>query len=281
MLWGVIGGGVLILVVAVAGIVSRMNRRADAVPPVAEVTPVAADATPIAPAKPRAAAFSERAVAEWVISVGGRVNVLEPGRASFDVYDSTSLPKGDFRIEAISLDGLDAVNDQQLGQLWGLQAMHELGLSRTKVTDAGLEHLPQLASLTSLNLRGCPISDTGLASLGRLQNLTFLVADGGLSPVRPFSDDGIRLLAGLKQLQTLALVSESVSNPGLASIADSSPKLSQLRTVGFKVTDEGVIPLTKLSNLRVLELSKSLLTDKSIETLSQLTWLTHLIVQGT
>ena len=82
-------------------------------------------------------------------------------------------------------------------------------------------------------------------------------------------------------MRTLSLVSDKVSNPGLASIAQSSSKLVQLRTVGFQVTDEGIVPLTRLSDLRVLELSKSKLTDKCIDTLSQLKWLTHLIVQGT
>ncbi len=301
LLWGGVGAGVFVVIGLIAFVVSRGARTGEVVAAPAAATTLAV-AAPVGPTKPKPTAFSERAAAEWVVSVGGRVRVLEPGRPSFDVYDSTSLPKGDFRIEAISLDGLDAATDDQIAQLWGLQALHELGLSRTKITDVGLEHLPQLSSLSSLNLRGCPISDAGLATLGQVPNLTLLVADGGLPPiasepattdaappvkpsplplVRPFTDTGIKSLSTLKELQTLALVSDQVGDPGLASIAASSLKLTQLRAVGFQVTDTGVLPLIQLTNLRVLELSKSKLTDKCIDTLSQLKWLTHLIVQGT
>ena len=181
LLWGGIGGAVLLVIAIVLVVVSSSGPSADVavVTPNVEPDTTQPDVPPPLP-KPKAKAFSERAAAEWVVSVGGRVRVLEPGRASYDVYISSALPKGDFHIETLGLDGIDAVNDQQVEQLWGLQTLSELGLSRTKVTDLGLEWLPQLQSLSSLNLKGCPITDKGLAWLGRMPNLKFLVADGGI-----------------------------------------------------------------------------------------------------
>jgi len=266
-------------------------------------TAVASEPTPTEPIEfapnPADSGYSERAIADWVLSNGGRVRVLESGRPVYEVYDKTALPSGDFKLEAVSLDGIEATTDEKVGELWGLQTLAELGLSRTKITDAGVKTLPKLKSLNTLNLRGCPITDEGLATLGKMSDLKLLIADGGLSPmstipedVAPaelqpsvpafaFTDEGIASLAGLKGLQILALVSNKAGDAGLGSIAKSARKLVQLRTVGFGITNGGVSALKPLTNLRVLELSNSLIDDACIDTLSQLKWLEYLIVQGT
>ena len=245
----------------------------------------------------------QRSLALRILSLGGRVTVLEAGGAAKEVYQADALPAGDFEIDAVRLDGVDAASDADVTPLAALQAMRELGLSKTKVTDAGLESLQKAASLSSLNLRGCAISDQGLLTLSKMSGLKMIVADGGvsgMSTVRDFglnnatqpeeptsssglalSDRGIEALAALKGLETLSLISSQAGDSSLAAIAKASRKLVQLRTVGFGITDGGVAALKNLTNLRVLELSNSMITDSCIDTLSQLKWLEYLVVQGT
>ena len=82
--------------------------------------------------------------------------------------------RGWVRIETISLDGLDAANDEQLAQLWDLQAMHEPGLSRTKVTDAEV----RAGNTKTLNVRDHPqVVDDDLISLRGLTGLETLNLD--------------------------------------------------------------------------------------------------------
>ncbi len=95
------------------------------------------------------------------------MRVLESSRPVYEVYDKTALPSGDFKLQAVSLDGIEAATDARVGELWGLQTLAELGLSGTKITDEGVKTLPKLKSLNTVNLRGCPITDQGLSTLVR------------------------------------------------------------------------------------------------------------------
>ena len=106
LLWGGIGGAVLLVIAIVIAVMSNSGPATDVavVTPNVEPDTTQPDVPPPLP-KPKAKAFSERAAAEWVVSVGGRVRVLEPGRnSSYDVYTSGALPKGDFRVESLGLD---------------------------------------------------------------------------------------------------------------------------------------------------------------------------------
>ncbi len=301
--WLAIGSGSVVLAGLLFALIYNWSS------PDAEPTNVAAVDAPVVPAetsKNSAAAqdSSQRAIALRILSLGGRVTVKASGGETQEVYNSEALPSGDFSIDAVSLDGIETATDDEVAPLTELQAMRELGLSKTKVTDAGLKDLPRATALSSVNLRGCAITDQGLQSLGQMKGLKMLIADGGMSGISTvrdfgpqsnasaiepqpaatgtaFTDDGLRSLSGLKGLETLSLISRHAGDSGLASITNASQKLMQLRTVGFEITDDGVSSLKNLSNLRVLELSNSLITNNCIDTLCQLKKLEYLIVQGT
>ena len=70
LLWGGIGAGALLIVVLLVVVVLRPWRAVEVAGPVVEQDTTKQDAPPELP-KPRAKAFSERAAAEWVVSVGG------------------------------------------------------------------------------------------------------------------------------------------------------------------------------------------------------------------
>ena len=65
--------------------------------------------------------------------------------------------------------------------------VEEVDLSRTKVTDDGLEHLKGLTQLRVLNLRETSVSDSGLVNIDALTNLEELdlavnnIRDPGMS----------------------------------------------------------------------------------------------------
>jgi internalin A len=85
-----------------------------------------------------------------------------------------------FKIIRVDLpaETTDADLEQFVDYLRRLPQLRGLGLSGTKVTDAGLAHLTRLPQLRGLNLRDTNITDAGLERLKDLPNLVWLQVYG-------------------------------------------------------------------------------------------------------
>lgn len=85
----------------------------------------------------------------------------------------------------------------------------EVDLSRTKVTDDGLEHIGKLGRLTHLNLNRTAVTDAGVKHLGELRGLEWLNLYG-----TEVSDASLPELAKHKKLKALYIWNTKITGEG-------------------------------------------------------------------
>jgi protocatechuate 3,4-dioxygenase beta subunit len=173
-------------------------------------------------------------------------------------------------------------SDDGLRALAGLSDLEVLFFwDAGRVTDAGVEHLASLTNLREFNFSNGQLGDGSLAVFGRLSGLRGLNLQGNT-----FSDDGLKQLAGLKQLRSLwiGMNRARLTDAGVRHLAGLTT-LEQLDLQRAEVTDAGVAALKDLKQLRTLYLSGpasgSRLTDASVEHLLGMTRLQDLGLTNT
>ena len=105
----------------------------------------------------------DRRAAEWVLSVGGKMDLMVDGEHYGD--PEGKLPQKPFHVTLVNLGGNPYVTDAGLANLAGLSQLHTLLLERTPITDAGLAHVADLQSLRVLNVQGTLVGDAGLGQI--------------------------------------------------------------------------------------------------------------------
>lgn len=151
------------------------------------------------------------------------------------------VPREWHQLYSLSLLGTQ-FGDEDVQRIQGLTNLERLDLSRTNITDAGLEGLSSLPNLSSLQLQGTQISDAGLVHLKKLTNLKHLdlsdteITDAGLAQLRSLrnleslrlartnvSDAGLQYLKHLENLKYLDLEATGVTTSGAANLEKSLP----------------------------------------------------------
>ena len=197
--------------------------------------------------------WSDRAVAEWVLRLGGSVVAAgQPAR----LHDIADLPSGSLRLRAVDLVTV-VIKPDEINRLTNLADLEELYLSgRTwhnqpiTVAADNFKALQRLTKLKKLVLSlpvqtEIPLDDRALVRIAPLTNLTELrlaqtrVKGGAL---RPF-----------KNLQFLVLDHTRFDDAGMLELAGMS-NLSKLYARDTLVTDEGLASLKHLKNLTELDL---------------------------
>lgn len=234
-----------------------------------EKAPVAA-VNPADPPSVDSVKDPDRAAAEWVLLLGGKVRVVTNGHER----QIDQLPAGVFHVTHIDLKGRPGVTDAGLAHVTDLKFLYGLILDDTPVGDAGMEHLRGLTKLTGLGLVNTRVSDDGLVCLKDLKTLSHLNINRSL-----VSDAGLIHLTGLTNLVTLGLGSK-VGDAGLVHLK-SLPKLKALGFTEPSVSDAGMVHLKELSNLSSLWLDDADIGDAGLAQLKGLTNLTHLGIAKT
>lgn len=159
------------------------------------------------------------------------------------------------------------VQDSEIsGGLKGLPQLSEL--SRLDLTSSTFDHqdlevFSKIPKLNWLSLSGTNVSDAALESLSGTVSLTWLSLDD-LS----ISHEGFRHLFSNSKLTHLKLSNTQIDDRSLELIAQSFPKLEELRIDGAKeVTDEGLANLGRLKKLKRIVISNE---QFSAETLGNL-----------
>lgn len=198
------------------------------------------------------------------------------------------------KLEDLDLSGTE-VDDEGLRRLAGLRKLRRLNLQGTRVTDAAAEILARLPLLEDLNLYRTRVSNAGLARLKTLSNLRDL--DLRYSRVTEAGIDELRsAIAGLR----VAFVSTSGRGPAaeIPEIRTEAELRDWIHALGGKVwidngavvdvslraasiTDAAVALLTRLKQLRRLDLEGTEVGDEAAAHLAQLHSLEELILNGT
>ncbi|MEZ5394603.1 MAG: hypothetical protein R2724_17450 [Bryobacterales bacterium] len=243
----------------------------------------------------------DRAVAEWVLLMGGAVRTTQ-SRERLQALDA--LPEGEIRIESLDLIGVNlfpadlerfsGLRDlrelrlpgpiwsrnadggknlsAELGRLSSLPALERLTFSdhfldRIRFDDSGLEAIASLTGLRELGLRQTTVKGPGLAPFRNLEILD-------LSRTR-MDDAGLEFLVGMRSLRILRLADTLVTGRGLSQLQNLTA-LEELDLSGVPVDDAALPSLARLTNLRKLDLSGADITDDGLRALAPLTQLEEL-----
>src|SRR6185503_3625286 len=206
---------------------------------------------------------SDRAVAEWVLRMGGSVSI-DGSRAP--VHEIARLPDRDFQLTGVNLVPV-TVNPPEFQRLSGLSNLKELYVcGRTwnsmpvKVSRETLKILGTITSLERLILSlpvqtDIPLDDEALAGLAPLVNLKELrIAQTIVKG---------RTLAPFTQLQSLDLDHTRFDDAGMKNL-ESMPNLTKVYARDTMVTDEGLRSLKDLRNLTELDLYGTRISDAGI-----------------
>ena len=155
---------------------------------------------------------------------------------------------------------------------------------------AFFEHLGHITALESLNIIATKLNDEWITPLGKLSNLkTLRFTNNG-----KLTDAGLEKLAGLKQLETFSFVGtgmqghayakfagwtrltrcshrgSSIDDEGLQQLCEHLPNLENISLAHAKFTDAGAPHLTKLTNLKGLEIGTRNATPQCLQHLVKL-----------
>ena len=199
------------------------------------------------------------------------------------------------------LDDGNQFSDQAIGLLAALPRMEELILAGQKLTDEALAKIADLKELRCLYLVGS-FSNGAMVYLKELPNLKVLriqieaFNDTGMRIVSGFSglerfsahymsritDEGVGHLKKMPRLKMLDLKSAKLTDTSLKMLGQM-PQLEYL-DLPYGFTDEGMAELAGLKNLKFLWIctaSVSVLGDRSMQVIGQLTQLEQLHIGGT
>jgi tRNA A-37 threonylcarbamoyl transferase component Bud32/uncharacterized protein YjhX (UPF0386 family) len=175
----------------------------------------------------------DRRAAQWVLAIGGRLEVLVDEQ-KLSIQSLEQVPRTRFQIVSAGLGDVPGVDDQGLANLADLAGLGELALWNTSVSDAGLSNLRGLPRLHALYLSGTSVAGPGLA---RFQNLTWLELNGC-----PIDDEGARVLQGLTRLECLYLDGTRMGDTTLQLLAGLK-SLKELHVANTRVTAAGIAAL--------------------------------------
>lgn len=212
----------------------------------------------------------DRRVAEWIFSIGGRIQVGQKA-----IPDKSQLPDGRFELNWISIVDCDEFTDDAARELTVLKHLKSLGISNVPMGDAGLEQIGKLKTLTGFNVTDVEVTDKGLAHIAGLTRLTQLNLSRTL-----VSGAGMVHLENMNRLEILWLIDTYVNDRGLISVS----KLTNLHTLGLdgtEISDAGIPQLMSLKNMVKLNLFDTKIGDESARMLATLPKLKELWLAGT
>jgi tRNA A-37 threonylcarbamoyl transferase component Bud32 len=154
---------------------------------------------------------AERAGAEWVYSVGGKVN---DARRVGDLAEPWPV-----HFAYLHRDHCDErVTDTGLSHLSGCPDLRTLNLGGAKIDGSGLAHLRGATKVTWLSLECTGVTDAGLAHLSASTELTYLNL-----LCTPVTDAAVETLLGFRKLEMVILTSTGVSRRGVERLRSGLP----------------------------------------------------------
>jgi beta-lactamase regulating signal transducer with metallopeptidase domain/Leucine-rich repeat (LRR) protein len=178
--------------------------------------------------------------------------------------NSTLRPLRAFpNLKAVYLES-PQITDAGLLQLAGLANLEELELATDRLTGAGLRNLARLRGLRYLFLHG-QVSGEALTQLQAPPSLRILCVN-----VKPFGDVGMEAISRITQLERFsAHWAEDITDRGVGYLT-RMPNLKKLDLGSARITDEAARVLGQIRTLDYLTLPTLGLTDAGLEHVANL-----------
>jgi hypothetical protein len=189
-------------------------------------------------------------------------------------FAEISQAAGIERVHGLDLTGTK-ITDQGLACLQRWHALEDLEMGSTATSDAGLRNLEGLTNLSILSLSNTDVTGATLDSLGGLQKLETLKIENV-----PMSIEGLQTIKGLRQLKSLTFGGSPITDASLRQV-EGFTQLKVLDLSGSRVTDAGLYCLQSLAQLEALYLSTPQVSDAGLEHLRGLRNLKTLFLNGT
>jgi Leucine-rich repeat (LRR) protein len=244
----------------------------------------------------------ERNVANWVLSLGGKVKVTSPATPEqnpVEIADAARLPAAPFLLFGIDLGQKKPVTGNSLASLDDLANLVEFEITGVPMSGEGIAHLARQRNLTRLTVRHANLTDADLAAIGglpRLQNLYIggnKVTDAGVAHLRglpelrmlqlsymPVTGDAIKQLYGVKQLTYLGAQGTEISDAQCQNLVGLKAVNSLDLTAAPRITDLGMKPLGAMPSLIHLTLNHTAVSDQGLEVLARFPGLKRLELTG-
>ncbi len=175
--------------------------------------------------------------------------------------------KASFEAKFVVADAPDAV-----------KKVAEAGVAASKVAKAKEPELPEVDAADPALMK--PLQDAGVLVLPLAQNTNLLHVET-VSVSKDIKDDHLAMLEPLApQLAWLYLNKTQITNDGLKSLAGLK-QLRRLHMANTQITDEGLKHLTGLENLETLNIYGTQVTDASLETIAALPKLKKVFLYNT
>lgn len=205
-----------------------------------------------------------------------RVLSLVGGDEGTASSDGLALLRASAHLHSLSLLG-EWVENKTITSISALRQLRSLGLfdvgNASSAIFADLDGLSELEFLFIFRAKG--IDDHGTLPLSRLTKIKTLALFS-----TSISDDTMRHIAALRQLESLNVGNSLVGDSGMGRLSDLR-KLRRLAVMGNRISDVGIQVLVRLPNLESLDLSNTDVSDDGMHTIAQLTQLSWLELWGT
>ncbi len=167
------------------------------------------------------------------------------------------------------------IGDAGIAQLAALESLRVIDLRVSPlVTDAAMKTLAKMPELRAVRLTGGNVTDAGVATLLDLPRLTELDVRG----CRGVTQEGIAKLAGKKSLRVLKVGGPKIDDQVLEVIAGLG-NLNRVALENCDITDPGVAKLAKLPLVELTIYQCVSVTDEGLKILAGYTQLEHLTLR--
>lgn len=210
-------------------------------------------------------------VAQWVIEHGGTLWIDN----NENVSKLEEIPSGDLiKIHRIEFNDTQNIGDAEAAVMseWPTSS---LSLTNTSITDIGLRQLVKVVGSGSFGVAGETISGEGFDAFAG-KALGTLVLPGS-----KLSAQGWKAVARVGPTSIWWLTRANLDDEVVAEIVRLHPEIQEWHANVTQLTDRSVLELSKLKNLKILDLSHGLITDTALIALERCTSLTTLKVMRT
>jgi hypothetical protein len=229
----------------------RTGLQAGLPPAAATVSPPAAASAkgmPTATVEGPKAKGDDRKAAEWVLSVGGSVEIWESQVEFSKIATAAELPPGNLSLKSVLLDnkngGLRPIADKDLLVLANLERLEYVLFQKLEITPAAFDVFQSCPALEQVTLQYNKLGDVLWPHLGALTQLRVVNQGYDLLPV---TGVGITHL-NPDSVEILGLTSSSIQDVALPEIGRFS-NLTKLLLEDSKVTDAGMTSLSTLKKV--------------------------------